>query len=227
MRWYLKLIGLAITFLPVSLAPAFGQNCSNGYFDQNLEEESPTQRVGSARISRHLALDINLRWAKPADFTEILPFLGNTHQLAEHEGIDFINSNQSVDQVSVRSAANGKVVYIRNGCPQSYPFERNTEKRGCGGDWGNHIVLFHSNGLFTRYAHLRPESIQVQVGQKVRLGDEIAKMGNSGRSDTRHLHFELGITHEFKPCEPAQSFKYVYDPAIYLEWNETYFSHRN
>ena len=106
-----------------------------------MEEESPTERVGSARISRHLALDVALRWTKPVDFTEILPFSGNTHQLAEHEGIDFINSNQSVDQVSVRSAANGKVAQL-------------------------------------------------------------------------------------KPCEPAQSFKYVYDPAIHLGWNETYFSHR-
>jgi murein DD-endopeptidase MepM/ murein hydrolase activator NlpD len=74
-------------------------------------------------------------------------------------------------------------------------------------------VLLHRNGLFTRYAHLYSDIIQVQVEQKVRQREELAKMGNSGRSDTRYLHFELGVAIKFNSCEPAQSFVYVYNPA--------------
>ena len=206
--------GLVVTFLPISSAPAFGQNCSNGYTNENLEENAPFQHVGTGRSDRHL----DLNWTIPTDFTEIIHFSGKAYQLAEHEGIDFIHSHQSVSQVAVRSAADGKVVYVRRGCPQSNPFEPNTEKRGCGGYWGNHIVILHPNGLFTRYAHLSPDSIQVQVGQQIHQEDEIAKMGNSGLSDVRHLHFELGVAIQLNPCEPAQSFKYIYDPATYLEW---------
>lgn len=215
MLWHLKLATLVVTFLHVSLAPAFGQTC-NDYSNENIEEESPTQRVGTALSDRDQAI----QWSQPADFTEILHFIGDADQLAEHEGIDFIYSDRAVAQVSVRSAADGKVVYVRRGCPQSYPFEPNTEKRGCGGDWGNHIVIVHPNGLFTRYAHLQPDSIQVHVGQKILRGEELAKMGNSGRSDTRHLHFELGVAIQLNSCEPAQSFKYIYNPAVYLGWDD-------
>ena len=206
--------GLVVTFLPISLTPAFGQNCLNSYTDENLEENAPFQHVATVRSDRHL----DLNWTIPTDFTEIIHFSGKAHQVAEHEGIDFIHSHQSVSQVAVWSVADGKVVYVRRGCPQSSLFEPNTEKRGCGGYWGNHIVILHPNGLFTRYAHLSPDSIQVQVGQKIHQKDEIAKMGNSGLSDMRHLHFELGVAIQLNSCEPAQPLKYVYNPATHLGW---------
>jgi murein DD-endopeptidase MepM/ murein hydrolase activator NlpD len=196
----------------------FAQVCSKEYSHPNLqnhdEEYSPTQRVASVRSDRNLTLD----WALPTEFTEIYPFLGQDYQLAEHEGVDFIHSNQLITQVTVRSASEGTVVYIRRDCPQSNLFEPNSSRRDCGGDWGNHIVLRHPNGLFTRYAHLYPDSIQVKVGQKITRGQELGKMGNSGRSDMRHLHFELGVAIKIKPCAPAQSFHYVYNPATYLKW---------
>ncbi|WP_103667859.1 M23 family metallopeptidase [Pseudanabaena sp. BC1403] len=200
---------LHISLAPVSLAPAYGQICANGYSNQTLEEDSPVQRLGTALSEREL----ELHWLQPANYTNIFPFIGKSYQLSEHEGIDFINTNQSITQVSVRSVADGKVVYIRRGCPQSSPFGFNEKLHNCGGGWGNHIVLLHPNGLFTRYAHLYPDTIQVQVEQKVHRGEELAKMGNSGRSDTRHLHFELGVAIKFNSCEPAQSFTYIYNPA--------------
>lgn len=206
----MKRLLLVVTLLHISLAPAYGQICENGYSNQTLEEDAPVQRLGTARIEKEL----ELHWLQPANYTEIFPFIGKPYQLAEHEGLDFINTNQSITQVSVRSVADGKVVYIRRGCPQSNPFGFNEKLHNCGGGWGNHIVLLHPNGLFTRYAHLYPDTIQVQVEQKVRRGEELAKMGNSGRSDTRHLHFELGVAIKFNSCEPAQSFVYVYNPAV-------------
>ena len=212
MCWHLQLVVLVVTLLHFSLAPALSQTCLKEY--TNLEEESPTQRVGTVRSDR----DLSLLWSKPTDFTEIHDFAGKAYQLADHEGIDFIHSDRAISEVSVRSAADGKVVYIRRGCPQFPIFTPNTEQRGCGGDWGNHVVILHPNGLFTRYAHLAPNSIQVRVGQQVHRGEAIAKMGNSGRSNTRHLHFELGVAIHLKSCEPAQSFQYVYSPATYCGW---------
>jgi murein DD-endopeptidase MepM/ murein hydrolase activator NlpD len=200
---------LFVTLLHISITPAHAQNCANGYSNQTLEEDAPVQRLGTARIEKEL----ELHWLQPANYTEISPFIGKPYQLAEHEGLDFINTNQSINQIAVQSVADGKVVYIRRGCPQSNLFGFNEKLHNCGGGWGNHIVILHPNGLFTRYAHLYPDTIQVQVEQKVRRGEELAKMGNSGRSDTRHLHFELGVAIKFNSCEPAQSFVYIYNPA--------------
>jgi murein DD-endopeptidase MepM/ murein hydrolase activator NlpD len=200
---------LVVTLFHIWTAPAYGQICANGYFNQTLEEKAPVQRLGTALNQKEL----ELHWLQPANYTETSPFIGNSYQLAEHEGLDFINTNQSITHVSVRSVADGKIVYIRSGCPQSSPFGFNEKLHNCGGGWGNHIVILHPNGLFTRYAHLYPDSIQVQIEQKVHQGEELAKMGNSGRSDTRHVHFELGVAIKFNSCEPAQSFLYIYNPT--------------
>jgi len=97
-------------------------------------------------------------------------------------------------------------------------FAHNNASRECGSGWGNHVVVGHGGGLYTRYAHLAPGMIQVHVGDDVLGGTVLASMGNSGRSETRHLHFELGLGHlegnAFDSCTPAQSFESVLDPEL-------------
>jgi murein DD-endopeptidase MepM/ murein hydrolase activator NlpD len=220
---FFKTFGFLLFITQAMIGEVLAQGCSNSslhpQLEPNLEAYSPTQRVGDlSTLSRDRQLPRQLTsqllWALPTDFTEISPFAGQVHQLANHEGLDFIHTDPSVEQVIVRSAANGIVVYTRHDCPQSQAFGYNLAQRDCGGDWGNHVVIKHPNGLFTRYAHLAPDSVAVLVGQRVSLGQELGKMGNSGRSDTRHLHFELGVAIKVDPCAPAQSFNYVYDPSI-------------
>lgn len=61
--------------------------------------------------------------------------------------------------------------------------------RSCGGGWGNYVRIKHANGWSTLYAHL--SSLNVRVGQTVTAGQVIGQMGNTGRSDGKHLHLEL------------------------------------
>ena len=92
-------------------------------------------------------------------------------------------------------------------------FTPNIDSRECGSGWGNHVVIDHGNGIHTRYSHLAPETINVRVGELLLAGDLLGEMGNTGRSETRHLHFELGVAHQgFDPCSPSQSLDTVYDP---------------
>ena len=77
-----------------------------------LEAYSPTQRVGNGlTLSRDRQSNSQLVWALPTDFTEITHFAGEIHQLANHEGLDFIHLDPSVVQVPARSAAEGILVY--------------------------------------------------------------------------------------------------------------------
>lgn len=56
---------------------------------------------------------------------------------------------------------------------------------------GNYIVLDLGNGLYGFYAHLKRGSLKVRVGDKVRKGDKLALLGNTGNSSAPHLHFHI------------------------------------
>lgn len=65
--------------------------------------------------------------------------------------------------------------------------------------YGRMILLYHSDGSRTRYAHLK--QIKVSVGQSVNVGDEIGTVGSSGRATTPHLHYEV-LTQAKRPVNP-------------------------
>jgi murein DD-endopeptidase MepM/ murein hydrolase activator NlpD len=89
----------------------------------------------------------------------------------KHEGLDF----PTPVGTPVKAALGGTVVTIYAG-------------GGFNFGWGNDIVVAHSNGLSTRYAHL--SRVNVSVGQTVEQGQIIGVSGNTGRSTGPHLHFE-------------------------------------
>jgi murein DD-endopeptidase MepM/ murein hydrolase activator NlpD len=51
----------------------------------------------------------------------------------------------------------------------------------------------HSNGEYSRYDHLRYNSSTVKVGQNVRAGEEIARVGMTGYTYLPHLHFQIFV----------------------------------
>jgi murein DD-endopeptidase MepM/ murein hydrolase activator NlpD len=63
----------------------------------------------------------------------------------------------------------------------------------CGprGGYGNAIQIDHGYGLVTRYAHLA--GFNVRPGQKIRRGDTIGFVGNTGKSTAPHLHYEVWV----------------------------------
>src|SRR5262249_729146 len=56
---------------------------------------------------------------------------------------------------------------------------------------GNHVIVEHERGRFALYAHLPPKSLRVKAGDRVRRGQALGLLGNSGNSDAPHVHFHL------------------------------------
>lgn len=66
--------------------------------------------------------------------------------------------------------------------PTDLPFEKLA---------GNHVVIKMRGGLSAVYAHPKPGSVRVKVGDKVKAGEVIGELGNTGASLAPHLHFYI------------------------------------
>lgn len=123
---------------------------------------SPTSSA-SASTKSPRASDANLiSWGWPTNGKIIQSFTAST------KGIDLEGNVGD----AVNAAADGKVMYAGNGV------------RGL----GNLILLGHSNGFITAYAH--NDSLIVKTGQEIKKGQRIATLGQSDTSSPR-LHFEI------------------------------------
>ncbi len=71
---------------------------------------------------------------------------------------------------------------------------------GDGKGYGNLLIISHSNGLETRYAHLNKFASGIKAGTVVRAGGLIGYVGTTGRSTGPHLHFE--VREDGKPVDP-------------------------
>jgi len=94
-----------------------------------------------------------------------------TQGLHGYNAIDFAGGAGT----NIRAAAAGQVIVSKSS--------------GWNGGYGQYIVIKHSNGAQTLYAHLSKNS--VGVGASVNQGEVIGVMGNTGRSTGTHLHFEV------------------------------------
>ena len=180
-----------------------------------LEYESQEEEFANVQIVGEK--DINLDFSSfIATYQTRGEFSGSIGDLAEHEGLDLFNIDKDLSDIPIHTIAEGVVVYARTGCPSSTQFSDNTILRECGAGWGNHLVIDHGNNIYSRYGHMRFGGVYKSVGDKVNKDEIIGLMGNSGRSEGRHLHLEIGYySGDFDSCEPSKSFDFVVNPAIY------------
>ena len=85
------------------------------------------------------------------------------------------------------------------------------ELAGWNKGYGNSIDISHGYNYLTRYAHL--SEILVRQGQKVRRGDMIGKVGNTGKSTGPHLHYEVRL--HGQPQNPVNYYFYDLTPEQY------------
>ena len=105
------------------------------------------------------------------------PFNGEGREV--HEGLDI-----AVDfGTPVTATADGLVIYA---APHA--------------GYGNLVIVYHSNGITTRYGHL--SRISMEAGQRVKRSDQIGNAGSTGRSTGPHVHYE--IRENDQPVDPLR-----------------------
>ena len=122
------------------------------------------------------------KFIRPVKGREVGGF-GSLTEVGSRSGIDF----RAAAGASVRAAKSGLVL----------------ECATIGG-WGRTILIDHGSGQKTFYAHLA--SVEVEPGEKVRQGQVIAKVGDTGRAAGPTLHFR--IYQDGKPVDPRKQFDF-------------------
>jgi hypothetical protein len=107
----------------------------------------------------------------------------------------------------VLAVADGTVVSVQDGMPDEVPLQSMIPAR-ISDYGGNHVMLEIAPQVFALYAHLHPGSVAVKVGDAVKAGAPIARLGNSGPSTGPHLHFGLADKPDFFA---GRSLPFVFD----------------
>jgi len=121
------------------------------------------------------------------DFARISDYFGSrndpfTGKRTMHHGMDFTGPEGS----DIYATGDGVVVEA------GYSFY----------GYGNRVVIDHGYGYKTVYAHL--EKIIIDEGDKVKRGDVIGSLGNTGRSTGAHLHYEVKLNN--RPVDPINYY---------------------
>lgn len=97
----------------------------------------------------------------------------------------------------VLAVADGRISDFKDGIPENAGSnEPSTRNITLDNLVGNYLILDlgpgnRGNGRFALYAHLQPGSLRVKLGDRVKTGQALARLGNTGNSDAPHLHFHL------------------------------------
>jgi murein DD-endopeptidase MepM/ murein hydrolase activator NlpD len=161
--------GLGGPFIPVKLpgeSESFGQALARVNLARQ-QTESLTRLLTNVPVRYPVMGEIDI--SSPFG-VRIDPFL---HVASMHTGIDFRGNVGD----PIRATAAGKVVTA-----------------GWSGGYGKMVEIDHGNGLSTRYGHL--SEIDVYVGDSVRIGQIIGRMGSTGRSTGPHVHYETRVNGE-------------------------------
>lgn len=100
-----------------------------------------------------------------------------------HGAIDI--ASYGIMGATVVASASGTVISSYNGCPHNWG---KSGSCGCGGGYGNYLMIDHGNGKMTTYAHCT--NITVRTGQYVSQGQVVGYVGSTGWSTGAHLHYE-------------------------------------
>jgi murein DD-endopeptidase MepM/ murein hydrolase activator NlpD len=90
-----------------------------------------------------------------------------------------------------RELHRGLDIATRSGTPIIAPADGLVVFAGREGGFGNMIIVDHGYGITTRFGHC--SSLEAKLGQKIKRGDVIARIGSTGRSTGPHVHYEVAV----------------------------------
>ena len=147
------------------------------------------------------------RWAIPEEFALDIAKVGESGLSHKGDGTRF--DDYYAYGADVLAAADGRVTSVANDQqedPSAMQRPNETQEayfarlqkeqgerlaKGLTAITGNYVMIDHGKNEYSLYAHLQPGSVGIRVGDQVKAGDVIGKLGSSGNSTEPHLHFHV------------------------------------
>ncbi len=180
--------------------------CGNGPAYNSIHQVL-TIRGGNVRIAQRFACDFNK-----------VDKEGNT--LPNPFPDEITNKMFYGYGAEVLAVSDGKIVFVKDGIPENVPQASGEIKPAAPlareTNAGNWIAIDLGNNRYAFYAHLQPNSIRVKDGDKVRKGQVIALLGNSGNAVGPHLHFHIGNQYQINggDLNGNEGLPFVFDSFV-------------
>jgi len=154
--------------------------------DKQLEESKRLESKIKTLMTKQKYVGGSMTWPVPSSYRITSSFGMRKHPILRknkmHTGVD-IGADKGASIVAANSGTVIMAHYDKNG-------------------YGNMVVIDHGGGITTLYVHA--SKLLVKVGDKVKSGQTIAKVGSTGLSTGNHLHFEVRVNGE--PKDPMKGY---------------------
>jgi hypothetical protein len=181
--------------VPLVITPPLrgpGWFSADGWLRRDLDPSRPAPRRGWSPV--HQAGDFAIDWVR---FQGGRLFTGDGTQ-----------NEQWFAFAEVVSVADRTVVAVRDDMPEEAPNQPPVGVYQFQDYAGNHVIVQIIPDAWAAYAHLRPGSVTVRVGERVTAGRQLGRLGSSGNSTAPHLHFQLS---DGPDVLTSHSLPYVFD----------------
>ncbi|MCH5304192.1 MAG: peptidoglycan DD-metalloendopeptidase family protein, partial [Ruminococcus sp.] len=160
------------------------QSQLSAYYKKQQSSNNPSPSGGSGSPGSINVTKSGFAWPVPGYYYLISSF--NEDRGYSHKGIDITGGG--IMGATVVAAYGGTVIASNNSCSHNWG---KSGSCGCGGGYGNYVLIDHGNGKQTLYGHL--SSASVSTGKSVSKGQTIGYVGSTGWSTGAHLHYECRL----------------------------------
>lgn len=166
-----------------------------GNYKSSYNTSGISRKYTANNLQYYVNTVTNGEYAWPVPYSDVL--VSSRYKMRTLNGRTRMHNG--IDVVREYNTHGSKVVAVKDGTVI-------TASNGYNGGYGNYVVIDHGNGVETTYAHL--SSVNCTRGEKVKQGELIGKIGNTGYSFGAHLHFGIKVNGEWR------------DPFLYLTQTE-------